>query len=239
MQKTKRHILSTRPLSASVLEEAKEQNVFIDCISFIETESVQTRELEEKLQKLSLQNLDVVFTSMNAVESVKNYLTVKPDWKIFSIGQTTKELVKEFFGENSVCGTADDASQLADVIIRHHPKKVFFFCGDQRRDEMPEKLNDAGIALEEIVVYKTSSTSKKINKEYDGILFFSPSAVDSFFTTNKIAGNTILFAIGNTTATAAHQRANNKIVIADKPGKEELVKKMLAFFSQEKQRVNE
>ena len=236
MQKNRINILSTRPLNESIIDEAAQQNIFIDCISFIETEPVKTSELNEKLEQLSSKNIEVVFTSMNAVDAVKDHLRFKPNWKIFSIGQTTKELIKDFFGEESVVGTADDASQLADVIIKHHPKEVFFFCGDQRRDEMPQKLNEAGISLEEIVVYKTSSTSKKINKEYDGVLFFSPSAVDSFFTTNTVASDAILFAIGNTTATAVNEIVNNKIVIADKPGKEELVKKMLAYLSPEKQK---
>ena len=236
MQKNRINILSTRPLNESIIDEAAQQNIFIDCISFIETEPVKTLELNEKLEQLSSKNIEVVFTSMNAVDAVKDHLRFKPNWKIFSIGQTTKELIKDFFGEESVVGTADDASQLADVIIQHHPQEVFFFCGDQRRDEMPQKLNEAGIALEEIVVYKTTSTSKKLNKDYEGILFFSPSAVDSFFTTNTIADDTIVFAIGNTTATAVNERVNNKIVIADKPGKEELVKKMLAYLSPEKQK---
>lgn len=236
MQKNKINILSTRPLSESIINEAAQKHIFIDCISFIETESVKTPQLKEKLEQLSSKNIEVVFTSMNAVDAVKEHLTFKPEWKIFSIGQTTKELIKEFFGEDSVLGTADDASQLADVIIKHHPKEVFFFCGDQRRDEMPQKLNEAGITLEEIVVYKTNSTSKKIDKDYDGVLFFSPSAVDSFFTTNTIASDAIVFAIGSTTATAIKERVSNKIVIADKPGKEELVKKMLACLSPEKQK---
>jgi len=70
-------------------------------------------------------------------------------------------------------------------------------------------------------------------------LVFSPSAVDSFFTLNTIDKNTTLFAIGNSTANAIKQQVNNKIIIADTPGKAALVKKMLAYFSTEKQRINE
>lgn len=234
MQKNKLNILSTRPLNESLIAEAAHQGIFIDCFSFIETEPVESVELKEKIQQLSLKNIDVVFTSMNAVEAVKDDLPSRPDWKIFSIGQTTKELIEDFFGKESIAGTADDASRLADVIINHRSQRVFFFCGDQRRDELPQKLSAGGVALEEIVVYKTIPTSKKITKDHDGILFFSPSAVESYFKTNEMAEHTIVFAIGDTTATTIHQRVSNKIVIADKPGKEELVKKMLAYFSPEK-----
>lgn len=239
MQKTRLNILSTRPLSETILKEAAERNVSIDCISFIETEPVKTPELKNKLEQLSSDNLHVVFTSMNAVESVKEYLPINPNWKIFSMGQTTRELIRDFFGEQNISGTADDAGKLADVIIEQHPQKLIFFCGDQRRDELPEKLAEKNIPIEEIVVYRTKLTSQKIAKEYDGILFFSPSAVDSFFSMNSVGNNTIVFAIGNTTANAINEKVNNKIIIADKPGKEALVKRMLAYFSPEKQGIND
>ena len=234
MQKIRLNILSTRPLNKQIIKDAAEQNIFIDCISFIETEPIKTREVEEKIQQLSEQNINAVFTSMNAVEAVKENLPSKPDWKIFSIGQTTKELIEEFFGKINIAGTADNAGLLADVIIQQHPKKVFFFCGDQRRDELPEKLIANNIIVKEIIVYRTTATSQKTLKHHDGILFFSPSAVQSFFSTNTIDNSTIIFAIGNTTANIVKQQVNNQIVVADKPGKEELVKKMLEYFSKEK-----
>jgi uroporphyrinogen-III synthase len=239
MQKNKLNILSTRPLSESIIQEALKQDVLIDCVSFIETEPIKTPELKEKIQQLSQQNIIAVFTSMNAVDAVKEHLSEKPDWKIFSIGQTTKELIKDFFGEEYFAGTADDASALADVIIQQNPKEVFFFCGDQRRNELPEKLSANNIKVKEIVVYKTIALPQRISKQYDGILVFSPSAVESFFSINTIDKNTTIFAIGNTTANAIKQQVNNQIVVADKPGKEALVKKMLAYFSTEKQRINE
>jgi len=48
---------------------------------------------------------------------------------------------------------------------------------------------------------------------------------------NKVPGKTILFAIGNTTATAIEKYTTNKIIISDEPGKENLVAKMLEYFS--------
>ena len=239
MQKNKLNILSTRPLSASIVAEALKEGVYIDCISFIETEPVKSPEIKQEIQQLSGQNIVAVFTSMNAVEAVKEYISLKTDWKIFSIGQTTKELIEDFFGKENIAGTADDAELLADVIIHQHLKEVVFFCGDQRRDELPEKLIANNIIVEEILVYRTIATSQKTVKHYDGILFFSPSAVQSFFSTNTINNSTIVFAIGNTTANVVKKQVNNQIVVADKPGKEELVKKMLEYFSKEKQRIDE
>ena len=235
MQKIKLNILSTRPLNNEVIEEGAQQNIFIDCISFIETEPVIKKELSERIQKLSRGKIPVVFTSMNAVEAVKNHLTLKPAWNIFSIGQTTRELIADFFGAESIVGTANDANNLADTIIAKDVNEVIFFCGDQRRDELPGKLNAKNIKVEEIKVYTTKATAQKLSKNYDGILFFSPSAVESFFSLNSIGNDVILFAIGNTTADAINRIVSNIVIIAEEPGKEALVKKMMTYFSKQKQ----
>lgn len=234
MQKNKLNILSTRPLRNDIIEQATNQNVIIDCLSFIETERIKTPGLKEKILHLFSKKITVAFTSMNAVEAVNEYLLSKPEWNIFSIGQTTKELISNFFGEERIVATADDANSLADTIIEKGVKEIVFFCGDQRRDELPEKLKAENIKVEEIMVYQTIATAKRVSKHYDGILFFSPSAVDSFFTANTIERNVILFAIGNTTAYAIKQKVNNKIVVTEQPGKEALVKKMLDYFSTQK-----
>ena len=235
MQKNKLNILSTRPLNNEIIEEAAQQNIFVDCISFIETEPVINKELKERIQKLSREKIPVVFTSMNAVEAVKDNLTSKPAWNIFSIGQTTKELIADFFGAENIVGTANDANNLADTIIAKDVNKIIFFCGDQRRDELPGKLKAKNIKVEEIKVYTTTATAQKLSKNYEGILFFSPSAVESFFSLNSIGSDVILFAIGNTNADAINRIVSNMVIIAEEPGKEALVKKMMAYFSKQKQ----
>src|SRR5687767_3039768 len=235
MQKNRLNILSTRPLNKQIIDGAAKQNIFIDCISFIETVAVVNNDLKEKIKNLSDEKITAVFTSMNAVEAVKGHLLLKPEWRIFSMGQTTKELIDDFFGLENIVATANDASTLADIIIENGEKDIFFFCGDQRRDELPAKLKSKNIKLEEVVVYNTIKTTQKISKEYDAVLFYSPSAVESFFSVNNINKGTTLFAIGNTTADAIRVVTKNKIIIAEQPGKEALVKKMMAYFSAEKQ----
>ena len=235
MQKNRLNILSTRPLNKQIIDGAAKQNIFIDCISFIETVPVVNNDLKEKIKKLSEEKITALFTSMNAVEAVKGHLSKKPEWRIFSIGHTTKELIDDFFGSKNIVATANDANTLADVIIETGEKDIFFFCGDQRRDELPGKLRSKNIKLEEVVVYHTIKTTQKISKEYDAVLFYSPSAVESFFSVNDINKNVTLFAIGNTTADTIKEVVKNKIIIAEQPGKEALVKKMMAHFSAEKQ----
>lgn len=225
-------ILSTRPLETALLEAAKAKDVQIDIVSFIDTSPAKTTGIKEEVGKIIKQPAAVVFTSMNAVNSVAAYINGdKPSWNIFCIGNTTRQLAARYFGEQAIHTVGNNAAELADKMITGKQfKQVVFFCGDQRREELPGKLRQNGIAVQEVIVYHTISTPHKIDKAYDGILFFSPSAVQSFFYANAVPASTILFAIGQTTADAIKSFTNNQIIEAGRPGKDELVKKMFQFF---------
>src|SRR4051812_29632683 len=225
-------ILSTRPLEAALLKAAKAKDVQIDIVSFIDTSPAQTTGIKDEIGKIIKQPTAVVFTSMNAVNSVAAYINGdKPDWNIFCIGNTTRRLAARYFGEQSIHTVGNNASDLADKMIASKQiKQVVFFCGDQRREELPGKLRQNGIAVQEVIVYHTISTPHKIDKAYDGILFYSPSAVQSFFYANAVPASTVLFAIGQTTADAIRSFTDNLIIESERPGKDELVKKVFQFF---------
>jgi uroporphyrinogen-III synthase len=229
------NILSTRPLEAGILQQAMAAGINIEVAAFIETSPVRNDHLKAIIESSFTQPETVIFTSMNAVEAVADYKAGKqPEWKIYAIGYTTRELIARYFGENSIAGTADNAAALALLIASEESNKnsrIRFFCGDRRRDELPDILKQNNIELEEIVVYETHTLTQAINKVYEGILFFSPSAVDSFFAVNTMPASTVLFAIGNTTADTIKQYCNNPVVISHQPGKNELVHQAITYFS--------
>jgi uroporphyrinogen-III synthase len=169
---------------------------------------------------------------MNAVDAVACHLTKsKPDWKIYCIGITTNKLVKHYFGESAILGTATNASELAGLIVEERKtSRLNFFCGDQRREELPAILRNSNIRVNEIEVYRTTEIQHSIEKLYDGVLFFSPSAVSSFFKSNQVPPSTIIFSIGATTASEIKSNTNNTIVVSELPGKDSLVKKMIDHF---------
>jgi uroporphyrinogen-III synthase len=231
MVNNKIYILSTRPVGETARAKALEHDIVLEEKSFIETKETIGASKAKKIKELLAQNLSVVFTSMNAVEAVGKMVSERNTWKIFCIGNTTRKLVKEIFGEKNIAGAADNASALADSIIKTPIKNIVFFSGDQRRDELPEKLRKNHIEVEEIVVYKTLETPESLSKSYDAILFFSPSAVRSFFSKNTVNDTTQLFAIGSTTARAAERHASRPVIIARKPGKENLVSLAIKHYS--------
>ena len=226
-------ILCTRPLDEELIKEANRKGIDIDILSFIETEPIESVEVQQEIEAVLNAAATAVFTSMNAVEAVEEHvIDEQPEWIIYCIGNKTKELVKKYFPLSRVAGTADNAAELAELIIEESTaEEIVFFCGDLRRDELPSILKQHDIEVNEIVVYQTMLVPHKVHKEYLGILFFSPSAVESFFIKNKLSTTTILFAIGATTASTIRKYTTNKILIADQPGKENLVEKMIEYFT--------
>lgn len=227
-------ILCTRPVDDTQVAKALSKGVRIDTLSFIETEAIQDIEVQQEIEWASVEQATVVFTSMNAVEAVTGMLDgFVPQWSIYCMGHKTRQLITAYFGEEAIAGIADNASLLADQIIeKEETDEIIFFCGDQRRDELPAKLRKHGIDINEIKVYETTRIEHIIEKKYDGILFFSPSAVESFFRKNTLPARTVIFAIGTTTAETAHRFCDNQIMISEHPGKEELVEQAVAFFNQ-------
>ncbi|HMG82096.1 MAG TPA: hypothetical protein VK559_03595, partial [Ferruginibacter sp.] len=78
MAENKTTILCTRPVNASLLKEAKGHDIAIDIVEFIRTEPIINAKLKKQINELANQSLTIVFTSMNAVEAVRNYLDKKP-----------------------------------------------------------------------------------------------------------------------------------------------------------------
>ena len=279
-------ILSTRPLEASLLREAAQQGIVLDMLSFIGTRPVQDAATGARVRELARCPLVAVFTSMNAVEAVADWLgepgetqdgasgerddasrerpaeaplekAAGASWKIFCIGSATRQLVQEYFGARAIAGTAGSALALAAEIIRQWPDiigsannanagkgskpdnanarvaaEVFFFCGDQRRDELPQTLAGQGIRVNECIVYTTIPTPHRVEESYDGIAFFSPSAVHSFFSVNtELPAATLLFAIGRTTAGAIRQYTANRTIVSGIPEKEALIRQAIDHFN--------
>jgi uroporphyrinogen-III synthase len=252
-------ILSTGPLEEALCKEAKEAGVALDTLPFIETRPLSDEGLGRQIRDLFLRPLIAVFTSTNGVEAVAGWLSPASfgkagpaliPWTIYCIGGVTRQVIGKTFGEASIKGTADSAGALADLIIRDRNgrtgsqdesgsgrggEEVFFFCGDLRRDELPSALRRASIGVNELIVYTTRQVRQEVAQLYDGVVFFSPSAVHSFFSNNKVDAATLLFAIGQTTADSIREYSSNKMIISPFPGKEALIRQVIGYYKQEQE----
>lgn len=128
--------------------------------------------------------------------------------KCFCVGEKTTALLEQH--DHTVIKTAQNGKDLAHFIVKNHQNKNFtYFCGNQRRDELPIILKEADIICNETVTYQTHSNEQSFNQEFDGILFYSPSGVTAFAKANTISQ---AFCIGETTATEARKYTSKVIV---------------------------
>lgn len=201
----------------------------IDFIPFISIYPVTDSDTCNQILHVAGEKAMIIFSSVNAVHAVSGILNgKKPGWSVCCIGYATREAVKNYFGTEAIVKTARNARELADLI--NDPDTIYFFCGSLRRRELPGLLSLKGIEVKEICVYETKLTPVAIDRHYDAILFFSPSAVVSFFQKNKLPEGTILFAIGETTASEIVKYSGNEVIISDIPDKNQLIKKAVRLL---------
>jgi uroporphyrinogen-III synthase len=232
MQVSNKHILCTRPIDQHLIDKCAIAGLPVTVIPFIEIQMIASKELKQQVKQLSQLNLNIVFTSKNAVKGITNLLDEIPaDWKIFCIGGITKESVVDFFGEDKIEATAKNASLLSKKIIEKSGlKEVIFFCGDSRLDDLPETLRTNNIKVQQIICYHTVQTPKELQEDYDAILFFSPTAAHSFFSSNTIRTDVVLFSIGKTTTSTIKTYCTNTVVTSEWPGQESLVEKVFEYY---------
>lgn len=218
-------ILSTKKLSENQKQMLLDHSFVLDEENFIETKTK-----EFKLENI---NQNLIFTSQNAVLS----LLENPNWEtlkskpVFCVGLKTQELLTEK-GFNVIAFTGY-AADLAEIISLIYSKETYtFFNGNLRRDILPNALEENKIKFNEIEVYETNLTSKKITTKNDGILFFSPSAVEGYLKLNTIKDE-ICFCIGESTSESLEAKNIQKIIIAEKPTVENVINEVIEHYIQD------
>ena len=165
---------------------------------------------------------NLIFTSKNAVKIILDHPKIQElrQSHVFCVGEKTAEFLQK--NNFKVIKTASYGSDLAKIIVQYYPEESFlFFCGKRRNPELGKQLRKNDISLTEVEVYETILSPKKLERIFDGILFYSPGGVESFCQLNSLKGTTA-FCIGNTTASEAEKYAEN-IVVANKPTIENLI----------------
>ena len=220
-------ILSTKKLNDGALQALSDAGFLVTDHDFIS--------IRNKPFALSQVMNNLIFTSQNAVKAVCDHPDVQEIRRnpVFCVGEKTAELLDEL--GFTVLASADYGAELARIITREYQSVEFtFFCGNIRRDELPTQLTQAAVDFNEIEVYETVLTPVRITSTVNAILFFSPSAVDSFLSENEFSDQ-VCFCIGTTTADHVKNASGSKpvkVVTADKPTIESTIKKCVNHFKQ-------
>lgn len=215
-------VLSTKKLTSGQRELLLNRGIGLIEMNFISVEPIdfQVGHLPENL----------IFTSKNSVRAILEHPLKKEiqEKHIFCVGEKTAEFLEQ--NGFRVSKMANYGANLASEIINNHRKEEFlFFCGKKRNPDLPERLNSAGVKFSEVEVYDTHEVSRKIDRIFDGVLFFSPSAVRSYCSKNDLK-QSLAFCIGTTTASEARKFTDN-IVIARTPTIENVIVQVVKKFT--------
>lgn len=153
--------------------------------------------------KIPQQTNHCIFTSQNAAQAFLNNLDSNQICTAYCVGERAALLLSQ--NGHNIAEIGENSANLAQKIIEKHKNQQFlYFSGNLRRPELPLLLTQEQIAFKEIQAYTTHINYKQFNTEFDAILYYSPSGVESFHKHNSQTNYTAV-CIGQTTANQAKQ----------------------------------
>ncbi|WP_075341302.1 hydroxymethylbilane synthase [Tenacibaculum agarivorans] len=189
-------IYSTKALSEPQ-KNLLPQSMKVEDSDFIK---IRFNRIAPKLVKEEIEH--VIITSKNGVEALLHNFTVEQlQFKnIYCVGRRTKKLIEQKIGK--VTNSERNAKKLAEYLSKEiSGESATYFCSDLRLDTLPTVLSSYKITVNEVEAYKTMYSPVKVDETVQGVLFYSPSTVESYMQENE--GDKIAFCIGETTAKEA------------------------------------
>jgi uroporphyrinogen-III synthase len=161
----------------------------IDFRPFIHVEGVDAQDFRQ--DRINLPDYTaVVLNSRNAIDhyfrmAKEMRFLVPDDMKYFCTSEAVAYYLQKyvvyrkrkiFFGKQTV-------NDLMDIMKKHKNEKFLFPCSDAHNESIPTILQDAGYNVTKAVFYKTvcSDLSDLANVNYDMLVFFTPSGIESLF----------------------------------------------------------
>lgn len=194
----KANIFSTKALTEDQ-RSLFHENVVTESTDFIK---ISLNRIPPRLLKGEIKN--VIITSKNTVEALTtNFSASELQFEnIYCVGRRTKRLVEQKIGK--VKHTEKNAENLAKYLVEYmEGSEVTYFRSNLSLDTLPSILKENNIQVNSIEAYQTKYDGKKVNDHVEGVMFFSPSTVESFIQKNN--KNVIAFCIGETTAQEARK----------------------------------
>lgn len=201
------------------------QKEILDKFDYVEYDFIEIKPLP-----LSIINRSevAVFTSQNAVKVIADLTYFKEEIKdVYCVGEKTTALLIQL--GKKVLFTASSSKDLALEILKREHQSIDFFCGTIRKNELPDILTNNHVTVNEYIVYETIKVSQSINRIFEGVLFFSPSAVQSYLLKNK-ENNSIAFCIGASTGDEA-TKSFKTVIKAETTTVESVAESVVKYFN--------
>ena len=227
MDKIKNSDRKTNVFSTKKLTEDQRllfhEKVIAESSDFIK---ININRIHPRFLKNEIQN--VIITSKNAVESLTtNYSASELQFKnIYCVGRRTKRLIENKIGK--VKHAEKNAKKLAEYLVEYmEGTEATYFCSDLRLDDLPTILSENHIKVTEVEAYSTKYDGVKIDDSVEGVMFYSPSTVESFVKSNH--DEVIAFCIGETTAKEAKKHFND-VRVAKVPTVESVIELVNEYY---------
>lgn len=175
----------------SFTQELEKEGFSVETIPVIQFTNVNVQDLATKLQDSSHYS-GLILTSKRAVEAIgslpsdcgENPLDSWREKPVFVVGPATADSVAKL-GLKPSGEVAGNADNLSDWIVKHHHHPnlpLLFPHGDLARNVICTKLQQAGVAVENVVVYQTEPHHNLPDRlaevsNPDFFVYFSPSGV--------------------------------------------------------------
>ncbi len=222
------HIVSTRRLNSRKFNELQQSGWRFTAHDFIR----KAIRIPVDIRPSSVHKNVVLTSSTGAkafLQMIKQLQLDIDNYVVYCISPGTKEYV--LASGLTIKSTAPHASALADeILLAVEAKEVTHIRGNLSRPELSEKLTRAGVVVQEVMTYRTELTPIVINLPYEAIIFFSPSAINSFLSRNDLQ-QVPCFCIGQTTADYAKQKGYKHTYIPDAPSEEILLKTIVTYYT--------
>lgn len=192
----------------------------------------------------------LAFTSQNGVKALEFFQStggkIPEEATFYVIGKKTAEAL-ETLGFKAIVPEQQNGVGLAQKIAEDFSKMkdsekptVLHFCGDKRRDEFRQFLSDSDVHVRDMVVYNTILKNMRLpTHKTDGILFYSPSAVQAFRDSGGFRNKNLpeLFAIGETTAEELSIESGRHVHVSPEPNTKDLLEHVANVLNKEKTEV--
>ena len=223
------NIYSTKKLS-EIQKDIVSETIGVQDSDFIK---IRFNRIPPKVMKTQHEN--VVITSQNGVEALLNSFTKdEMNFKnIYCVGRRTKKLIENRIGK--VAHVAKNAKKLADYLSKEiKVEEVTYFCSDVRLDVLPAFLKAHDVTVNEVEAYKTMLSSEKISDDVSGVVFYSPSGIESYLQENKT--DKVAFCIGETTAKIAREHFDN-VQVANLPSVDSVLELVNSYYASNQENV--
>jgi uroporphyrinogen-III synthase len=198
------------------------------CIPVLRFDIVRSGELAARLVRPE-QYGGLVATSQRAVEALAQHARLLAPWAdraTYAVGPATADAIRRL-GLPTVA-EEPTAERLAQRIIENHTAEpLLFLAGNRRLDTLPDALWEAGVAFEELEVYRSVPVPPEVpsSMNVSWAVFFSPSGVDAALGSPAFPWDRIrTAAIGDTTAAALRSIGRAPAAVAHEPAPEALAR---------------